>query len=78
MGVLGIFPGFLHAQSLIETVEIPAGTFYMGSIGEGEDFDEAPVHRVTISRGFRRGTGTSGYYFTGLQDGKDRSNQCAV
>ena len=55
MGVLGISPGFLHAQSLIETVEIPAGTFYMGSIGEGEDFDEAPVHRVTISQAFRMG-----------------------
>ena len=55
MGVLGISPGFLHAQSLIETVEVPAGTFYMGSVGEGEDFDEAPVHRVTISQAFRMG-----------------------
>ena len=47
--------GCLSAQSLIETVEIPAGSFYMGSNGEGEDADEAPVHRVTISQSFRMG-----------------------
>lgn len=39
----------------IPTVEIPAGSFYMGGTGEGEDFDEAPVHKVTISRPFRMG-----------------------
>lgn len=55
MGMLGVCPGFSYAQSLVETVEIPAGTFYMGSVGEGEDLDEAPVHRVTISHGFRMG-----------------------
>lgn len=48
-------PLFSSAQSLIETVEIPAGTFYMGSVGEGENFDEAPIHRVTISHAFRMG-----------------------
>ena len=36
-------------------VEIPAGHFYQGSLGEGEDYDEAPVHRVTISHAFRMG-----------------------
>lgn len=55
MGMLGVCPGFSYAQSLVETVEIPAGTFYMGSVGEGEDLDEAPVHRVTISHAFRMG-----------------------
>ena len=36
--------------SLVQLVDIPAGQFYMGGIGQGENFDEAPVHRVTISR----------------------------
>ena len=45
-----------YAQDpFIPTVEIPAGSFYMGGTGEGEDFDEAPVHKVTISRPFRMG-----------------------
>ena len=39
--------------SLVQLVDIPAGQFYMGGIGQGENFDEAPVHRVTISRPFR-------------------------
>ena len=48
----------LHAQQqepLIPTVEIPAGSFYMGGSGIGENYDEAPMHRVTISRPFRMG-----------------------
>lgn len=44
-----------QAQELISTVEIPAGTFYMGGTGEGENYDEAPMHRVTITRPFRMG-----------------------
>ena len=45
-----------YAQDpFIPTVEIPAGSFYMGGTGEGEDFDEAPVHKVIISRPFRMG-----------------------
>ena len=45
-----------YAQDpFIPTVEIPAGSCYMGGTGEGEDFDEAPVHKVTISRPFRMG-----------------------
>lgn len=55
MGMVGICPGFAFAQSLIETVEIPEGTFYMGSVGDGENFDEEPVHRVTITQAFRMG-----------------------
>lgn len=42
-------------QELVPTVEIPAGTFYMGGTGDGENYDEAPVHRVRISKSFRMG-----------------------
>ena len=49
----------IHSQevskSFIPMVEIPAGSFYMGSDGLGEDFDEAPIHQVVISRPFRMG-----------------------
>lgn len=45
--------GSLHASEPIKMVEIPAGYFYMGSRALGEDFDEAPVHRVEISTPFR-------------------------
>lgn len=37
----------------IKMVEIPAGYFYMGSRALGEDFDEAPVHRVTFTEPLR-------------------------
>jgi formylglycine-generating enzyme required for sulfatase activity len=37
----------------IKMVEIPAGYFYMGSRALGEDFDEAPVHKVTLNQPFR-------------------------
>lgn len=39
----------------IKMVEIPSGSFYMGSKGEGEDYDEAPIHKVIISHSFRMG-----------------------
>lgn len=42
--------------SFIPLVDIPAGTFYMGGEGRGEDFDEQPVHKVTLIRPFRMGT----------------------
>lgn len=48
----------LHAQSPETTgrfpamTEIPAGYFWMGSDGWGYNFDEAPVHKVTLSEGF--------------------------
>ena len=49
----------IHSQgvskSFIPMAEIPAGSFYMGSDGLGEDFDEAPIHQVVISRPFRMG-----------------------
>ncbi len=34
-------------------VYIPQGTFMMGSDGTGFNQDEAPKHKVTISKGFR-------------------------
>lgn len=55
--LLFLFPFAVSAQeeTLIPTVEIPAGSFYMGSDGAGEDYDEAPVHRVNLTRAFRMG-----------------------
>ena len=32
-----------------EMKEIPAGYYWMGSSGWGHDYDEAPVHKVSIS-----------------------------
>ena len=46
---------FGQSKSLIKTIEIPAGSFYMGSEGIGEDYDEAPIHKVIISHPFRMG-----------------------
>lgn len=37
----------------IPMVAVPAGSFYMGGAGEGEDFDEKPVHKVILTSGFR-------------------------
>ena len=37
----------------IKMVDIPAGYFYMGSRALGEDFDEGPVHKVTLTRPMR-------------------------
>lgn len=45
-----------NAKSFIQMVEIPAGSFYMGSNGLGENFDEAPIHKVFITHSFRMGT----------------------
>ena len=44
--------GILHAQD-IRMVDIPAGTFYMGGEGTGEDYDELPIHKVRITHPFR-------------------------
>lgn len=40
----------------MEFVRIPEGTFHMGGHGLGEDYDEAPVHPVTITTPFLMGT----------------------
>lgn len=50
-----IFVHLSYAQDFIRTAEIPAGSFYMGSEGKGEDYDEAPIHKVIISHPFRMG-----------------------
>lgn len=42
-------------QEQIPMTEIPAGSFYMGSLGEDENYDEAPMHKVHISRSFKIG-----------------------
>lgn len=55
--------GLLHAYAqelpkeapFIPLVEIPAGSFYMGGEGRGEDFDEKPVHKVILTKPFRMG-----------------------
>ena len=41
--------GFAQTKPLIDLVEIPAGSYFMGSEGKGENMDEAPVHKVNIS-----------------------------
>lgn len=40
----------------MEFVRIPEGTFHMGGHGLGEDYDEAPIHPVTITTPFLMGT----------------------
>src|SRR3989339_1698729 len=37
-------------------VQIPAGSFYMGSLGKGEHYDEKPIHKVVISKSFYMST----------------------
>lgn len=52
--LIGPFTVEAHKDSLsIPMVDIPAGTFYMGSLGEGANYDEAPAHPVVLSRPFR-------------------------
>ncbi len=54
-----LLPAGLHAQDTEVTgrfpamTEIPAGYFWMGSSGWGHNYDEAPVHKVTFTEGFR-------------------------
>lgn len=42
-------------SGVIPMVQIPAGSFYMGSEGKGENYDEAPVHKVNITHPFMMG-----------------------
>ena len=51
-----IWPASIVAQGeLIPMIEIPAGNFYMGTLGEDENYDEAPMHKVYISKPFKIG-----------------------
>lgn len=45
-----------QAKNDIPLTKIPAGSFWMGSKGVGDNYDEAPVHKVTISKPFLMGT----------------------
>lgn len=37
----------------VRLVDIPSGHFWMGSEGKGENYDEAPVHKVNITNPFK-------------------------
>jgi len=54
---LSLFSFAVNAQEkeLIPMVNVPAGSYYMGGAGFGENFDEAPIHKVKISHPFRIG-----------------------
>lgn len=39
----------------IDLIQIPSGYFWMGSEGKGEDYDEAPMHKVIITTPFKMG-----------------------
>lgn len=39
--------------SEIKMADIPAGFFYMGGNGEGSNYDEAPIHKVTLTKPFK-------------------------
>lgn len=39
----------------MELIQIPAGSFHMGSHGQGEHYDESPIHPVTITKPFLMG-----------------------
>lgn len=48
--------GQIHKNMIgIDLIEIPSGYFWMGSEGKGENYDEAPVHKVHITNPFRMG-----------------------
>lgn len=43
----------VRADDVPDMATIPAGTFFMGSMGTGVNFDESPAHFVHISHDFR-------------------------
>ena len=51
--IVSLLQNTVRAQDLPQLVEIPAGSFWMGSNGWGYDYDETPVHRVTLTEPFR-------------------------
>lgn len=52
-----VISGFAQSPQspFIEMVDIPAGSFYMGSNGDGENWDEKPIHLVDITHSFKMG-----------------------
>ncbi len=53
--MMSVWSAGAQNSELIPMVEIPAGSFYMGSLGENENYDEAPMHKVHISKAFKMG-----------------------
>ncbi|QJW89271.1 SUMF1/EgtB/PvdO family nonheme iron enzyme [Spirosoma taeanense] len=55
--VFGIGSSVGYGQTVnsvgMRLIDIPVGSFYMGSERDGEDGDEQPVHRVSITKPFR-------------------------
>lgn len=49
------YSAYSQQESFIQMIEIPAGSFYMGSNGLGEDYDEFPMHKVIIPQSFKMG-----------------------
>lgn len=39
----------------VKLVQIPSGHFWMGSEGKGENYDESPMHKVTLTSPFKMG-----------------------
>ena len=55
--VLGAFNSYAQEKNSLGMLltPIPAGSFHMGSHGQGEHYDEFPIHPVTITKPFLMG-----------------------
>ena len=55
--VLGAFNSYAQEKNSLgmQLTPIPAGSFHMGSHGQGEHYDESPIHPVTITKPFLMG-----------------------
>ena len=55
--VLGVFNSYAQEKNSLgmQLTPIPAGSFHMGSHGQGEHYDEFPIHPVTITKPFLMG-----------------------
>lgn len=49
LAIIASVPCLAFCQTIPRMVDIPSGTFMMGSERGGYDYDESPVHRVTVS-----------------------------
>ena len=51
---IGTTPLAAQTTGLLPTmVDLPAGSFYMGGMGDGEHYDEKPIHKVILTKPFR-------------------------
>ena len=59
ISVLAIFlfqiSAFSQTKPLIDLVETPSGSYYMGREDKGENYDEIPAYKVNVSKTFRMG-----------------------